>query len=685
MSLKIPQELFIKLEEEKLFNKIKTEFAFDNMDHKKGVHLVLYYDDRQILNLASDTLEFWTTKNPPSVNYICLLERKKVVWRYYQDYARKVVHLFEGDLHKIENAEVKMNSTLRKNVSMVEIFCDYDSYKTVETKIENINRGVEHLNCITIKVKPKEKIKARKFVETSLDNDKSVLCIYHEKEEQLDIFGKTQQNVEKAVNEFSQGPLKMTGGGTSQESLTLKGGATKGATPNATNTVTTVFQMTTGSFTQSDVSTAEPKEKHLSSFVETNSKLSKASSIPKISIDRTGADSKDQRLATSIGNTVMAEAQLPDSTNDSAKSSKSPNKPNMSIGGTGADSKDQRFARSIGNKEMAGAKSSISPNKPNMSVGGSGADSKDQRFAKKIGNKEMAEAKSSKSPNKPNMSIGGTGADSKDQRFARSIGNKEMAEAKSSISPNKPNMSIGGTGADSKDQRFTRSIGNKELAEAKPSISPNKPNMSIGGTGADSKDQRFARSIGKKEMTEAQLPDSNSSSAKPSNHPSKDESMTDMAISSKASTKHYSQVLQIKSGSTFLYQFTLGGLKVSVYQHSIVDVKGVDAIVNAANDIMVHGGGVAYYISKAAGKQMDDEGKAYVSKYGKLRVGNNCVTGAGRLSYKGIIHAVGPQWADYIGSEDRCAEDLYSTIMNTLRAAKNKTFQRIALCAISAG
>ena len=665
MSQKIPQALFIKLEGQKLISRIKKEFALD-MDYKLGNHLILYHDDGQILNLASDTLEFWTNKNPPSVDNICLLESKKVVWKYYQDCARKVVHLFEDDLQKLENAEVNMNSTLRKNVSMVEIFCNYDSYKTVETKIENINRGIEHLNCITIKLKPKEKIKARMFVETSLDNDKSVLCIYHVRADQLDIFGKTRQNVEKAAKEFSQGPLKMTGGGT------------KGATPNATNT--TVFEINAGSLTQSGVSGTEPKKKPSSTFVVSKSVLSKSSSIPKVPIDKTGADSKDQRLARSIENTVMAEAQLRDSTNGSAKSSKSPDNPNMSMADTGADSEDQRLTRSIGNKEMDEAKSSLSPNKPNMSIGGTGADSEDQRFATSIGNKEMAEAKSSISPNKPNISIGGTGAESKDQRFATSTVNKEMAEAKSSISPNKPNMSIVTTGTDSKDQRFATSIGNKRMAEAKSSISPKNLNMSIGGTGTDSKDQSFARSIGNKKMAEAQLPDSNNSSAK-----SEDESMTDKVISSKAMTKHYSQVLQIKSGSNFLYQFTLGSLKVSVYQHSIVDVKGVDAIVNAANDIMVHGGGVAYYISKAAGKEMDDEGKYFVSKNGKLRVGNNCVTGAGRLPYNGIIHAVGPQWADYIGTEDRCAEDLYKTIKNTLRAAKDKKFQRIALCAISAG
>ena len=669
--LKIPKELISKVEEKGLIHRIPTDMGF-RIEHKKGQSLVLYDDNIKLLHLAVDTMKFWTSAQAMSSDSICLLENKKVVWKFYDNYARIIVHFFEDEIDNLTNVYVWRNNHLKRNVSSLELWCNYEHFEAAEPKIETICRGVEDLKHEQIKVKQPDIIKARQFA-TNLENDKAVLCVYREKDNTLEMYGIHNEHITQAHTEFDKRLVKMTGRGTKATSTTTatgnKGVAEAKLTDSNKGLAKSLMSPNKPNMSI-DGTGADSKDQRFATSFGNKEMAEAKSSItpnkPNRSIDGTGADSKDQRFATSFGNKEMAEA----------KSSITPNKPNMSMCGTDTDSKDQRFARSIGNKEMAEAKSSISPNKPNMSIDGTGPDSKDQRFAKTIANKEMAEAKSSKPPNKPNMSIGGTGADSKDQRFATSIGNKEMAEPKSSISPNKPNMSIVTTGKDSKDQSFARSIGNK----AKSSISPNKPNMSIGGTGTDSKDQSFARSIGNKTMAEAQLPDLNNSSAK-----SEDESMADMAISSKATTKHYSQVLQIKSGSKFLYQFTLGGLKVSVYQHSIIDVKGVDAIVNAANDIMVHGGGVAYYISKAAGKEMDDEGKYFVSKNGKLRVGKNCVTGAERLPYNGIIHAVGPQWADYIGTEDRCAEDLYKTIKNTLRAAKDKKFQRIALCAISAG
>ncbi len=72
----------------------------------------------------------------------------------------------------------------------------------------------------------------------------------------------------------------------------------------------------------------------------------------------------------------------------------------------------------------------------------------------------------------------------------------------------------------------------------------------------------------------------------------------------------------------------------------------VDAIVNAANSQLAHGGGVAGAISRRGGPiiQRESDQKAPIA------VGHACFTSAGDLPAKYVIHAVGPRWGE--GDED---------------------------------
>jgi O-acetyl-ADP-ribose deacetylase (regulator of RNase III) len=69
----------------------------------------------------------------------------------------------------------------------------------------------------------------------------------------------------------------------------------------------------------------------------------------------------------------------------------------------------------------------------------------------------------------------------------------------------------------------------------------------------------------------------------------------------------------------------------------------VDAVVNAANGRLAHGGGVAGILSRAAGPSLQAASDRIVRDRGTLPTGSAVVTGAGRLPFRGVVHAIGPR------------------------------------------
>lgn len=128
---------------------------------------------------------------------------------------------------------------------------------------------------------------------------------------------------------------------------------------------------------------------------------------------------------------------------------------------------------------------------------------------------------------------------------------------------------------------------------------------------------------------------------------------------------------------------TKEGLKIMIYAGSIIRLN-VDCIVNAANDRLMHGGGVAAAISQAAGYQFDLESRKYVEDNGPISVGKCCVTSAGNLPCKLVIHTVGPRWDDY-RDKNRCLQLLYDSVEVTFIEADKRGMSSIAIPAISSG
>ena len=131
--------------------------------------------------------------------------------------------------------------------------------------------------------------------------------------------------------------------------------------------------------------------------------------------------------------------------------------------------------------------------------------------------------------------------------------------------------------------------------------------------------------------------------------------------------------------TTTLWQRKTKGCALTVVQGDITG-EAVDAIVNAANEQLQHGGGVAGAIVRAGGAIIQTASNAWVAAHGRVPTGGAAITGAGKLDAKHVIHAVGPVW----GTGDE-VNKLASAVRSALELAEQHKLTSISLPAISSG
>lgn len=103
-----------------------------------------------------------------------------------------------------------------------------------------------------------------------------------------------------------------------------------------------------------------------------------------------------------------------------------------------------------------------------------------------------------------------------------------------------------------------------------------------------------------------------------------------------------------------------------------------DAIVNAANEALLAGGGVCGAIHRSAGPQLAEACK----KIGHCPTGQAIITPGFKLKARYVIHAVGPQWQGGLHNEPQLLTQCYQHIFALVKKYHLKS---VAIPAISTG
>lgn len=121
--------------------------------------------------------------------------------------------------------------------------------------------------------------------------------------------------------------------------------------------------------------------------------------------------------------------------------------------------------------------------------------------------------------------------------------------------------------------------------------------------------------------------------------------------------------------------------RIEILQGDITKVSA-DAIVNAANNSLLGGGGVDGAIHKVGGPMILEECIQIRNRQGGCETGEAVITTGGNLPAKYVIHTVGPVWTGGIKGEE---EKLRNCYRNSLKLVIENGIDSVAFPNISTG
>ncbi|GIV11361.1 MAG: macrodomain protein [Fimbriimonadales bacterium] len=120
---------------------------------------------------------------------------------------------------------------------------------------------------------------------------------------------------------------------------------------------------------------------------------------------------------------------------------------------------------------------------------------------------------------------------------------------------------------------------------------------------------------------------------------------------------------------------TYRGVVIEILEADLTE-QAVDAIVNAANNDLILGGGVAGAIARKGGASIQEE----CVRHGPISVGAAAITGAGNLPARYVIHAASMR----LGGA-ATADTIRSSVAHSLQLAETHAIESIAFPAVGMG
>ncbi len=121
------------------------------------------------------------------------------------------------------------------------------------------------------------------------------------------------------------------------------------------------------------------------------------------------------------------------------------------------------------------------------------------------------------------------------------------------------------------------------------------------------------------------------------------------------------------------------GQRLQIVQGDLIR-ETTDAVVNAANSRLQHGGGIAGAILRGGGYEIQHESDLWIANHGLVEHAHPAVTSGGNLPARLIIHAVGPVW----GSGDEDAK-LEAAFLGSFEKAGELCLESLAVPALATG